>query len=112
MMQGSAIAINRESAMVTITATIHKLVAEATDNRDLTLRQLAILGLATEGGTEVRLASMNLAISKPACTRSADRLVEEGLLRRVPIAGDRRRALLVATAKGKQLIEQVAGIMG
>lgn len=92
--------------------TIHKLVAEATENRDLTLRQLAILELAATGGTEVRLASLDLNISKPACTRASDRLVDEGLLQRKPINGDRRRALLVATAKGGLLIDQIANVLG
>lgn len=96
--------------MSVITTTIHKLVAEATENRDLTLRQLALLELASSGGTEVRLASMDLKISRPACTRASDRLVDEGLMQRKAIQGDRRRALLVATAKGKRLIDQVVGM--
>lgn len=94
--------------MVTPTSAMLKLVAASTKARDLTLRQLALLELAAFDGTEVRLASTGLAMSRPACTRAADRLTDEGLLKRQPILGDRRRALLVATKKGKSLIEEIA----
>jgi DNA-binding MarR family transcriptional regulator len=101
---------DREREMVAIIQTIQKLVAAAT-HHDLTLRQLALLELATDGGTEVRLAATTLALNKPACTRAADRLSEERLLQRKPIIGDRRRALLVATAKGRRLIDRVAALL-
>jgi DNA-binding MarR family transcriptional regulator len=106
-----ALVITGASEMVAIVQAIQQLVAKATINGDLTLRQLALLELATAEGTEVRLASTALNLNKPACTRAADRLSEEGLLQRKLIVGDRRRILMVATAKGKRLIEQVGRLL-
>jgi DNA-binding MarR family transcriptional regulator len=92
---------------------ILRLVSDATKGHDLTLRQFAFLEVAYLGGqdgTEVRLAAKALDLSKPACTRAADRLSEELLVRREPIPEDRRLNRVVPTAKGRRLIEAVMAL--
>ena len=88
------------------------------DAPDLSARQLALLLVVTSGRelTTVRGMAKLLAISKPAVSRSLDRLVEIGLAARAPDLRDGRSVLLVATEAGyahvamlRSLMNEVAG---
>lgn len=86
---------------------------------DMTQRQVAVL-LAVASGAEkfrdshgvgftVRGLASALNVSKPAITRAADRLSEEGLVRRRQVPEDRRLVTIEPTAKGTRLISQIFG---
>lgn len=81
--------------------------------RDLSMRQLAILlnCAQSEGNQTVRGLAARLKISKPAITRAADRLQEEGLATRRPDTSDRRSVFIVVTPKGRSFLRDVSRIM-
>jgi DNA-binding MarR family transcriptional regulator len=82
-----------------------RLVAE--DMRDLSLRQLCLLiDCVREGPQTVRAVAARLHVSKPAITRSADRLAQADLLTREDDPADRRSVLLVATRAGIMLVHR------
>ena len=76
------------------------------DSPDLSARQLAILLAVTldTGMHTVRGLSAMLNISKPAISRSLDRLCDLGLAGREPDPRDRRSVLVVASPAGQDHI--------
>jgi DNA-binding MarR family transcriptional regulator len=79
------------------------------DRRDLTARQLAafLICYLTEEGQTVRGLAAELNISKPAVTRSLDRLETFSLVRRKPDPRDRRSVLIGRTPAGTAYIGQL-----
>lgn len=86
---------------------------------DLSLRQMAVF-LATNGGAKeyedpqtggftVRSLAAGLRIAKPAITRAADRLEEEGLIRRIPVPEDRRLVKMTSTIHGQAMLTRMFG---
>jgi DNA-binding MarR family transcriptional regulator len=76
------------------------------DGPDLSARQFGIF-LVTyleDGPHTVRELAARLEVSKPAITRSLDRLVELGLSRRAPDPRDRRSVLVQRTRKGSDFL--------
>ncbi len=53
-------------------------------------------------------AAERLAVSLSTMTRLADRLVEGGLIKRLPVPGDRRGVRIALTEEGSRLCAQVA----
>ena len=75
---------------------------------DLTLPQYALLShLAFQGSKSMTDASRELHVTKPAITYLADLLEKKKLLKRTPIAGDRRIHKLEVTPKGSGAVERV-----
>jgi len=84
------------------------------DGPDLSQRQLAIFLIAylEEGNHTVRGLAARLDISKPAVTRSLDRLTELGLAGRLPEPGDRRGVIVKRTRKGYDLLAHIKEKLG
>ncbi len=75
--------------------------------RDVTLSQVSILKrLDREGPHSVADLARLDRITHQSVTVSASQLVERGLVRREPDAGDGRRKLLVITAAGQKLLAE------
>jgi hypothetical protein len=83
------------------------------DGADLSARQLSLLLIATleDGPHTVRGLALRLDISKPAITRSLDRLHDLGLAERVADPRDRRSVLVVPTDEGVAYVEDLKSMM-
>ena len=79
------------------------------DQPDLNLRQLAVLLVAyqTDELLTVRGLAKRLRISRPAVSRSLDRLEEFSLIRREPDLRDRRSIILGRTEAGMAMMVRV-----
>jgi DNA-binding MarR family transcriptional regulator len=62
---------------------------------------------APSGSLSMHEAAQSLAVSLSTMTRLADRLVEQGLVRRLPVPGDRRGVHIAPTPKGAELCQKV-----
>lgn len=84
---------------------LHSMVCASVraDGPDLTARQMALLLAITLEPVmhTVRGLAARLNISKPAISRSLDRLVDIGLADRAPDPRDRRSVLIVPTVEGR-----------
>jgi DNA-binding MarR family transcriptional regulator len=71
---------------------------------DYTDRQKAVLGIAAEEDQPetVRGLAHRLKVSKPAITRATDKLVKNGLVKRVTDPQDRRSVLISVSASGRK----------
>jgi DNA-binding MarR family transcriptional regulator len=80
---------------------------------ELTLRQIAVLDLAVNGGAgrTVKAIAGTLRVSKPPVTRAADRLQSLGFITRRPL-DDRRMVSIEATPAGKKHFAAVARALG
>lgn len=83
------------------------------DGPDLSARQLSVLLIISieKGPHTVRGLAARLNVSKPAVTRSLDRLQDLELAGREPDPRDRRSVLVVPTKSGRAYIETVRGLM-
>lgn len=71
----------------------------------LSLSQFQLLRLVSRVGlNHAGTAARFLGVSQPALTKSTDKLVRLGLVRREPSASDRRALLLRATRRGQTLV--------
>lgn len=73
---------------------------------DLTTPQLATLEVLREPKT-VSAVAEELGLSRPATSQMLDKLVRKRLVLRTEGAADRRQRSVVASAKGKALLERV-----
>src|SRR5947209_1760703 len=76
------------------------------DGPDMSARQFAVFMIVyiEDGQHTVRGLAARLDISKPAITRSLDRLAELNLAKRGPDPRDRRSVLVLRTRKGQDLL--------
>ncbi len=83
------------------------------DGPDLSARQLGVLLISylDQGPHTVRGLAAQLDVSKPAITRSLDRLEELGLARRVVDPADRRSVLVQRTREGSSYMAAVRHLM-
>ena len=83
------------------------------DGPDLSARQMAVLLISylEPGPHTVRGLAFRLDVSKPAITRSLDRLEELGLARRVVDPADRRSVLVQRTREGASYMAAVNNLM-
>ena len=83
------------------------------DGPDLSARQTAVflISYLEPGPHTVRGLALRLDVSKPAITRSLDRLEELGLARRVTDPADRRSVLVQRTREGASYMAVVRGLM-
>lgn len=83
------------------------------DNRDLTLRQMAILlhiYLVPPPHT-VRGLAATLDVTKPVITRALDTMGEMGLVDRVRDDADRRNVLIKRTVEGALYLEKLGDLV-
>src|SRR5262249_9309908 len=74
---------------------------------DLSMGQLkALVALATAGAMNVTDLADWLKTSKPSASILVDRLVQPGYVERMEDQDDRRRTLVVLTAKGRELVDR------
>lgn len=64
---------------------------------------LLALGRAPEGRLTPRELEQRMVMAQYNCSRLVDRLEAEGLVRRIPYPGDRRRQLIEITEEGRAL---------
>ena len=83
------------------------------DDRDLTVRQLAILLTiyAKSKPCTVRGLAADLTISKPAVTRAVDTLEKLELCRRQPDETDRRSVLVQRTVRGSVYVAKMGDLL-
>jgi len=72
---------------------------------DMTLRQMAVLGILCDepGLHRVRTLAKEIGAQKPVVTRILDRFEQMGIAQRLPDHDDRRDLFIVATAEGIEL---------
>ena len=75
----------------------------------LTTPQIAVLEFTREPQTVSAVATY-LGLSGPATSQLTDKLVREHLVRRMQGTRDRRERIVVLSAKGKSLIDRIAGL--
>jgi DNA-binding MarR family transcriptional regulator len=83
------------------------------DGPDLSARQLAVFLVCylEEGPHTVRGLAAHLQVSKPAITRSLDRLGALGLARRAQDPRDRRSVVVQRTKSGGELLADLRGLL-
>ena len=83
------------------------------DGPALSARQLSVFLIAyiEDGQHTVRGMAARLNVSKPAITRSLDRLTELGLAKRSPDPRDRRSVLVTRTRKGGDFLNDVKELL-
>jgi DNA-binding MarR family transcriptional regulator len=95
-----------ENSKITEPFTVCVLSLMQADNRDLTLRQLAILLLClkTKKPQTIRGMATALHIPKPSVSRAVDYLELRGYASRVIDAADRRSVLVDVTYQGRAFL--------
>jgi DNA-binding MarR family transcriptional regulator len=83
------------------------------DGPDLSARQFGVFLITyiEDGPHTVRGLAARLDVSKPAITRSLDRLAELGLTKRGPDPRDRRSVLVQRTRKGTDFLSDVRSLL-
>ena len=83
------------------------------DGPDLSARQFGVFLICyiEDAQHTVRGLAARLEVSKPAITRSLDRLEELGLARRGPDPRDRRSVLVQRTRKGNDLLADLRNLL-
>ena len=108
-------ATDRSSANPLLHVLMNTMVAGVrSDTTDLTARQLALfLKVYLEPGIEhtVRGLAAELNISKPAITRSLDRLAESDFIRRATDPKDRRSIIVKRTLAGSAYLRTLSGYL-
>jgi len=84
------------------------------DGPDLSARQFGVFLITylEDGPHTVRGLAARLEVSKPAITRSLDRLAELGLTKRAPDPRDRRSVLVTRTRRGNDFLSDLRGYIG
>ncbi len=79
------------------------------DGPDLSARQFGVFLITylEDGPHTVRGLAARLEVSKPAITRSLDRLAELGLAKRAPDPRDRRSVLVTRTRRGNDYLSDL-----
>lgn len=79
------------------------------DGPDLSARQFGVFLITylEDGPHTVRGLAARLEVSKPAITRSLDRLAELGLTKRAPDPRDRRSVLVTRTRRGNDYLSDL-----
>lgn len=85
------------------------LIAEARAGGLGLLEFLTLIRAGAGDGVTTHEAGRALRVGPSTMTGLADRLEEDGFIRRNPYPGDRRQVLLRATAKGRSVLERRLG---
>ncbi|MBU6498833.1 MAG: MarR family transcriptional regulator [Rhodospirillales bacterium] len=83
------------------------------DGPDMSARQFGVFLICyiEEGPHTVRGLAARLEVSKPAITRSIDRLAELGMAKRGPDPRDRRSVLVQRTRKGLEFLADLRDVI-
>jgi DNA-binding MarR family transcriptional regulator len=94
---------------LTIPPEAQAFIRAAQADRDMTCRQVAILALVAEHpGESNKIIAETLGLPKPVVTRTADKLIELGLLKRRTSVMDRRKVEMTVTPAGARLVREIA----
>lgn len=94
---------------LTIPSAAQAFILASQPDANMTCRQIAILALVAEHpGESNKILARTLGLSAPVVTRTADKLVELGLMRRHIAVMDRRKVALVVTPAGARLLREIA----
>ena len=94
---------------LTIPPDARAFILASQPDANMTCRQVAILALVAEHPNESNKAiAAALNLPKPVVTRSADKLIELGLLRRRTSVMDRRKVEMTVTPAGARLVREIA----
>ena len=80
--------------------------------KDITFEQLGVLYYISRSKTKEMIQQDIAAVmdkTKSAILRSIDILEEKGFVKRLPVAGDRRKNVIELTTSGKIIIEKMHG---
>jgi DNA-binding MarR family transcriptional regulator len=95
--------------ILTIPPEAQAFILASQPDANMTCRQIAILALVAEyPGESNKILARTLGVSAPVVTRTADKLVELGLLKRRTSIMDRRLVELTATPAGARLVREIA----
>lgn len=72
---------------------------------------LALLHFSRRGSLPLGRMGERLMVHPTSVTNAVDRLEKQGLVRRVPDSGDRRRVLAEITAEGRELVEKATRVL-
>lgn len=83
------------------------------DGPDMSARQFAVFLVCylEDGPHTVRGLAARLEVSKPAITRSLDRMTDLGVAKRAPDPRDRRSVLVQRTRKGQEFLADIRGLL-
>lgn len=95
--------------ILTIPPAAQAFILASQPDANMTCRQIAILALVAKHPNESnKILARTLGLSAPVVTRTADKLVELGLMKRHISIMDRRKVALVVTSAGAQLLLEIA----
>jgi len=95
--------------ILTIPPEAQAFILASRPDSNMTCRQVAILALVAEyPGKSNNIIAETLGLPKPVVTRSADKLIELGLLRRRTSVMDRRKVEMTVTPAGARLVREIA----
>jgi DNA-binding MarR family transcriptional regulator len=94
---------------LTIPPEAQAFILASQPDANMTCRQIAILALVAEyPGESNKIIAETLGVPKPVVTRSADKLIELGLLKRRVSMMDRRKVEMTVTPAGARLVREIA----
>lgn len=94
---------------LTIPPEAQAFIRASQPDANMTCRQIAILALVAEHpGESNKILARTLGVPKPVVTRSADKLIELGLMKRHIAVMDRRKVALTVTPAGARLLREIA----
>ncbi|MHB8293217.1 MAG: MarR family winged helix-turn-helix transcriptional regulator [Acidimicrobiales bacterium] len=87
-----------------IVARLARQVEMAVSDAGLSLAQYRILALVSDGTAGASKLAANLTVTRPTITALVDGLVARGMVDRVAVPEDRRRASLTMTEAGREVL--------
>jgi DNA-binding MarR family transcriptional regulator len=94
--------------ILTIPPEAQAFILASQPDANMTCRQIAILALVAEyPGESNKIIAETLGVPKPVVTRSADKLIELGLLKRRTSVMDRRKVEMTVTPAGARLVREI-----
>jgi len=95
--------------ILTIPPAAQAFILAAQPDSNMTCRQIAVLALVAEyPGESNKAIAETLNLPKPVVTRTADKLIELGLLKRRASIMDRRKVEMTVTPAGARLVREIA----
>jgi DNA-binding MarR family transcriptional regulator len=91
---------------IRLLARLSRVAETAFHETGISLPQYRLLVLLDSGGRRAGEVAADLGVTRPTLTSLVDGLERNGLLRRVPVASDRRGVRLEATRAGREALER------
>lgn len=92
-------------------AFLSRLFEQTCQGAGLSLPQYRLLLYVRRGPQRAAELAARAAVKRPTLTALVDGLQQQGLLRRIPVEGDRRGVRLDLTAKGVQALDEAEGAL-